>query len=300
MIILWDGIFENNYNLNLVEWVCVAMLVAIKNLRIISLYTNILVVIADYSESLTLLMHYPCLSDIGMTMQDLLESAKRLKAIYESKTYTISTTPTIMDNLDKTIVSYSNKTFSAKLASLGNRPKLDALNELENYKQQARVLQHNNSALDRRLSKVKKRDFQIINALNTVIQNLESLRKEEDRDLIEKSIGHQCGSLKELVETLEHFSLDLSESTQTLGEIEEVKTQKLDRMDMDNSTGNIVGKATNVIRTSVSRVIFGGPETAKNSIAVIKMQPKTSSSNSSNDTPSLPDKLCLEQDPLGV
>jgi hypothetical protein len=40
LIILWDGIFENSYNLGLVEWVCVAMIVAIKKPRIVLLSDN--------------------------------------------------------------------------------------------------------------------------------------------------------------------------------------------------------------------------------------------------------------------
>ena len=237
---------------------------------------DILVLESDYSASLTLLMHYPKLTDIGMTMQDLLESAKRLKTVYESKTYAISTTPRILDNLDKINQTYSSKPLSSNGTPQGYRAKLDALNELE---QELHTLKQNNAAMDRRFSRLKIRDGKMIAAITATITDLESLRDQPDKYEIIKVINSQCDSLRSLVESLKHSSIEFDESAQTHMEHQHHKSENLDFIQSG------LDKAASAFRTSVdglNKVIFRGSEAAIKQGSVIKMHPKISANDSSH------------------
>ena len=64
---LWDGLFACDPTCELAQWVCVAMLIRIRNECDFSLFSSICakglllwsVITADYSSQLLVLLHYP-------------------------------------------------------------------------------------------------------------------------------------------------------------------------------------------------------------------------------------------------
>ncbi|KAI8622755.1 rab-GTPase-TBC domain-containing protein [Chytriomyces sp. MP71] len=75
LLTLWDGIFADSLNMALVEWICVAMLITIRDELLAS----------DYIQALQMLMKFPALDTLGSTIPDLLHRARILRARYESR-----------------------------------------------------------------------------------------------------------------------------------------------------------------------------------------------------------------------
>jgi hypothetical protein len=248
-------------------------------------------------------MHYPRLSDIGMSIQDLLDSAKRLKVVYESKTYAISTTPRIMENLDKKIQGHPTKSSSSKWTAEGYRAKLDSQNELDACKQELMTLKQNNAAINRRLSRLKIRDGRIVLAITVAIETLESLNEGLDQNAI-MVINSQCDSLRSLAESLKHSALEFHESSPTLEENPEFVSQnfnddvkKFMQSGLDNRSANVIEKATSALE-GLNKVIFGASETTIKQASIIKMHPKIQRDNSSHASSS--DAVMIDQDPLAA
>ena len=259
---------------------------------------------SDHSGSLTLLMHYPRLSEIGMTIQDLIRNAKKFKSLYESKTFTISTTPTIMDNLNKQYpCTSSNKVKSSKLLALGTKFKPD---ELETCKKEMKDLKKSKIELERQLSCLKSRDVKVIQTISAITEDLESLKKFEDLDSIKQMIDSQCDILRLLVESLKHPATEFSQSIDNFRDIGQVNPSKQEILNVENESINIMDKATTAFMTGVeglNKVIFGQSEISISQSSVFKMIPKKSldsllfTESSELVAKELED---LESDPLGV
>ncbi|KAJ3285077.1 TBC1 domain, member 5 [Borealophlyctis nickersoniae] len=72
---LWDGIFAEDPNLGLVEWVCVALLV----------YLRKDLVGSDYAMTMHRLMKFPSMDQLGTTVSQFIDSAKGLRQRYAQR-----------------------------------------------------------------------------------------------------------------------------------------------------------------------------------------------------------------------
>ncbi|KAI9350929.1 rab-GTPase-TBC domain-containing protein [Obelidium mucronatum] len=95
LLVLWDGIFAEDSNLSLVEWICAAMLLLLKDQCLGG----------DYILVLQKLMKYPTLESLGLTdIPSLIEMAKSLRNNYLSlqtqnrRNNSLSSSPTTNTN----------------------------------------------------------------------------------------------------------------------------------------------------------------------------------------------------------
>jgi hypothetical protein len=226
-----------------------------------------------------------------MTIQDLLESARRLKVVYESKKYAISATPSIQEN--------TTKSSSSKWTAQSYRAKLDAQNELDACKQELITLKQNNAALNRRLSRLKIRDGRIVLAITAAIHNLESLNDGLNQDAI-MVINSQCDSLRSLAESLKQSAQESptpEENPDNVSQNFNDDIKKFIQSGLDTHSANVMERATSALE-GLNKVIFGASETTIHQASIIKMHPKLQTDNSSHASSS--DAVMIDQDPLGA